>query len=206
MSYHRINLTRWTPVKEPRGPSRFVSLPPVFVPAVSSTTGLFYFLSFFLYLPSSPLFLFLAHMYIGRSDFKERKRKPMVGRTTKKKTLFLAFLLCLPGFSGGSVVKNPPANAGDTWDMGSIHGSGRSPGEGNDNPLQCSCLEIPKDRGAWWATVHGVAKSQTQLNDWKTAQLPGLHKHYSHCAVCFSVEKRKRRDRKKDSKDTNMLC
>ena len=46
-------------------------------------------------------------------------------------------------------------------DMSSIPGSGRSPGEGNGNPLQYSCLENPMDGGAWWATVHGVAKSQT---------------------------------------------
>ena len=61
------------------------------------------------------------------------------------------------------VVKNPPANAGDGRNMGSIPGSGRSCGEGNRNPLQYSCLENPKDRGAWWATVHGVAKSQARL-------------------------------------------
>ena len=60
------------------------------------------------------------------------------------------------GFPGGSVVKNPPANAGDTRDTGSIPGSGRSPGEGNGNPLQCFCLENPMDRGAWWASVHGL--------------------------------------------------
>ena len=59
------------------------------------------------------------------------------------------------GFPGGSVVKNLPANAGD---MGSIPGSGRSPGEGNGYSLQSSCLENPMDRGLWWATVHGVAK------------------------------------------------
>ena len=53
-------------------------------------------------------------------------------------------------FPGGSVVKNPPAKAGNT---GSIPGSGRSPGEGNGNPFQCSCLGSPMDRGAWWATV-----------------------------------------------------
>ena len=58
----------------------------------------------------------------------------------------------LMAFPGGSVVKNPPANAGD---VGSILGSGRSPGEGNGNPLQYSCLENPMDGGAWWATVHG---------------------------------------------------
>ena len=61
------------------------------------------------------------------------------------------------GFPGGSVVKNPPANAGDA---DPIPGSGRSPGEGNGNPLQYSCLGNPTDRGAWggWATVHGVTK------------------------------------------------
>ena len=59
------------------------------------------------------------------------------------------------------MVKNPPANAGDQGDAGSIPGSGRSPGEGNGNPLLYSCLENPMDRGAWWATVHGVSKSRT---------------------------------------------
>ena len=61
-------------------------------------------------------------------------------------------------FPDGSVVKNPPANAGD---MDSVSGLGRSPGEGNGNPVQYLCLGDPMDRGAWWATVHGVAKSQT---------------------------------------------
>ena len=58
-------------------------------------------------------------------------------------------------------VKNPPANAGDLRDAGSIPRLGRSPGGGNSNPLQYSCLENPMDRGTWWATVHGAAKSQT---------------------------------------------
>ena len=62
------------------------------------------------------------------------------------------------------MIKNLPANAGDTRGVGSISGSGRSPGGGNGNLLQYSCLENPMDRGAWWA-VHGVAKSQTQLRD-----------------------------------------
>ena len=62
---------------------------------------------------------------------------------------------------GGSVVKNPPANAGDARDMGSIPGFRRSPGVGNGNPLQCSCLENSMDRGAWWATIPGFTKSQT---------------------------------------------
>ena len=61
-------------------------------------------------------------------------------------------------FPGGSVVKNLPANAGDA---GSILDLGRSPGEGNGNPLQNSCLGNPMDRGAWRVTVHGVGKSWT---------------------------------------------
>ena len=59
------------------------------------------------------------------------------------------------------VVKNPPANAGDARDVGSIPGPGRPPGEGSGKPPQYSSLENPIDRGAWWVTVHGVAKSQT---------------------------------------------
>ena len=61
------------------------------------------------------------------------------------------------------VVKNPPTNAGDIKDIGSIPGLGRSPGGGQCKPLQYSCLENPMDRGGWWATVHRVAKSQIQL-------------------------------------------
>ena len=59
------------------------------------------------------------------------------------------------------MVKNPPSNAGDLRDAGSISGSGRSPGEGNGNPLQDFYMENPIDRGAWWATVHEVGKSRT---------------------------------------------
>jgi len=71
------------------------------------------------------------------------------------------------GFSSGSVVKNLPANAGDS---SSISGSGRVPGEENGNPLQYSCLGNPMDRAAWWATVHGVTKESgvtEQLNNRK---------------------------------------
>jgi len=60
------------------------------------------------------------------------------------------------------VVKNPPANAGDVRDSDLISGWGKSPGGGNGNPLQYSCLENPMDRGAWQATVHGVTNSQTE--------------------------------------------
>ena len=75
----------------------------------------------------------------------------------KKPTLILIW-----GFPGGSEVKASAHNAGD---LGSIPGLGRSPGEGNGNPLQYSCLENPMDGGAWWATVHEVAKSQTRLSN-----------------------------------------
>ena len=66
------------------------------------------------------------------------------------------------------VVKNSPASAGDIKDVGSIPGLGRSPGGGLGNLLQYSCLENPKDRGAWKAAVHGVARSQTRLKQLRT--------------------------------------
>ena len=75
--------------------------------------------------------------------------------------------IIITGFPGSSDGKVSAYNAGD---LGSIPGSGRCPGEGNDNPLQYSCLENPMDQEAWWATVHGVAKSQTRLTSL----------HYSH--------------------------
>ena len=61
------------------------------------------------------------------------------------------------------MIKNPPGNAGDTRDLGSIPGLGRSPGGGHGNPFPYSCLENPMDRGAWWAIVHRVAKSWTGM-------------------------------------------
>ena len=71
------------------------------------------------------------------------------------------------GFPGGSEGKASACNVGDP---GSIPGSGRSPGEGNGNLLQHSCLENPMD-GAWWATVHGVTKSRTRLSDFTQGEL-----------------------------------
>ena len=65
-------------------------------------------------------------------------------------------------------VKNPPANEGDTRDAGLIPGSGISPREGNGNPFHYSSLELPVDRGIWWATVLGVTKSRTQLTTHNT--------------------------------------
>ena len=84
------------------------------------------------------------------------------------------------GFPSGSVVKNPPASAGNTGVMGWFPRSGRSPGGGNGTPpppqLQYSCLENPMDRGAWRATVHRVAKSQIWLSNW-------THTHMLPCSL-----------------------
>ena len=89
--------------------------------------------------------------------------------------------LCLPG---GSLVKDPSANAGD---MGSILGLGRSPGGGHANLLQYSCLENPMDRGEWWATVHSVAKSQAQWKQLSThpRTLIGIHPQIGTCHDCL---------------------
>ena len=77
------------------------------------------------------------------------------------------------------MVKNLPA---DTGDAGSVPGLGRSPGVGNGNPLQYSFLENSMDRGTWWATVHGVAKSQTQLSDYHT-----IHSSEVYDSAVFSI-------------------
>ena len=79
---------------------------------------------------------------------------------TKDKDLFVLVLVSLRTSLVAHMVKDQPANTGD---RGSLPGSGRSTGKGNGNPLQYSCLENSMDRGAWQATVHGVAKSQTRL-------------------------------------------
>ena len=80
----------------------------------------------------------------------------MKGKKNRQKRQNQQYNPLYQGFPGGSVVKNLPTNAGD---MGSIPGSGRSPGGRNGNPLQYACLENPMDRGAWEATVHGVPES-----------------------------------------------
>ena len=90
------------------------------------------------------------------------RRQPCPGLGTCKRLLALCPFSpskCLPGGSDGT------ASACNAGDLGSISGSRRPPGEGNGNPLQDSCLENSMDGGAWWATVHGVAKSRTQLSD-----------------------------------------
>ena len=85
------------------------------------------------------------------------------------------------GVPGGTMVKNQPVNAGDAGDPGLISGWGRSPGGRNGSPLQYSCQDNPMDRGAWWATVHGVAQSQTRLSDWART-----HRDYSVARFCLS--------------------
>ena len=86
--------------------------------------------------------------------------------------------------AGGSEVKVSACNAGD---LGSIPGSGRSPGKGNGNPLQYPCLENPMDRGAWWATVHRVTKSRTRLSDFTfTFFYPYIHGLPT--LFCFSLQ------------------
>ena len=69
------------------------------------------------------------------------------------------------GFPGGSAIKNLPANVGDTRDMGLIPGSGRFPGGENGNPLQCSCLENPMDRGAWWTTYNPLGCRESDMTE-----------------------------------------
>ena len=90
------------------------------------------------------------------------------------------------GFPDGTKIKNPSANAGDARDLGSIPVSGKSPRVGNGNPLQYCCLENSTDRGAWWATVHGVAGAgHDRVHTHNSAGgLPSLH-HLQHLLVTF---------------------
>ena len=96
----------------------------------------------------------------------------------------LVFLLSSQHFQAhcGSEGK---ASAGNVGDLGSNLGSGRSPGEGNGNPVQYSCLKNPMDRGVWWATVHGVAKSQTRLSDFTFTFFQHFHQLTLHPAFMF---------------------
>ena len=75
----------------------------------------------------------------------------------------LLFFMCLPNYEGASLIAQSVKSACSAGHPGSIPGSGRSPGEGNGNPLQYFCLENPVDRGAWWLTVHGVARVRHNL-------------------------------------------
>ena len=89
-------------------------------------------------------------------------------KVQSKKVIYVVSLSFNVDFPGAGV-ENLPANAGDTGDLDLIPGLGRSPGEGNGNPPQYSCLGNPVDRGAWWATVHGVTKSWPRLERLNTA-------------------------------------
>ena len=89
----------------------------------------------------------------------------------------------LMGFPGGSKGKELACNAGD---LGSIPGVGRSPGEGNDNPPQCSCLGNPMDRGAWQAIVQGVTKIWTQLSDFHSHSKNVMFLFGCFYSLCFS--------------------
>ena len=80
--------------------------------------------------------------------------------------IIIIIIIMTLGFPAGSAVKNSPAIVGDS---SLILRSGRSPGEGNGNPLQYACLENPMERGAWGVTVHGITKGGTQRSDWTTA-------------------------------------
>ena len=90
------------------------------------------------------------------------------------------------GFPGGFMVKNAPDSSGYTRDTSSIPGSAKSPGEENGNPLQYSCLENSRDRGAWQATVHGILKSQTQPSDWACTHKGKLYSPFVIGWVFFS--------------------
>ena len=98
-----------------------------------------------------------------------QKSQPMARRqvslqtSTRRANQACGHLLSIRGFPGGSDSKDSACNAGNP---DSVPGWGRSPGGGHGNPLQCSCLENFMDRGAWWASVPGVAKNWTQLRDY----------------------------------------
>ena len=96
-----------------------------------------------------------------------------------RRSIFKILSSIVRDFPNDSVAKNLPANARDTGDTGSIPESGRSPEGENGNPLLYSCLENPMDRGAWWATVHEVAKSWTQLSNFTSL-------HFILVSICLT--------------------
>ena len=107
-------------------------------------------------------------MFIKKERDRHRKQmyghqggKRRVGETGRLGLTYIHYLGMKWASQMALVVKNPPANAGGVRDEGLIPGLGRYPGEGNGTPLQYSCLENPTNKGAWWAVVCGIAKSQT---------------------------------------------
>ena len=119
----------------------------------------------------SPVFSFTAiYAEPFQKEFwpKEKETKIMMTSLNQEAPFVLVFYIYIhlyTGFRGVSVIKNPPAKAGDVRDPGLIPGLGRSPEGENSYPLQYCCLGNPMDREAWWAIVHGVTESQTQVND-----------------------------------------
>ena len=101
---------------------------------------------------------------------------------------FWATLIVIKSYPCGSVVKNPPANAGDIKDAGLIPESGRSPGRRNGNPLQYSCLENLMGREAWWTTAHGATQSQKWLSDRESMHCDKMGKLLSTSKVIEKVE------------------
>ena len=99
------------------------------------------------------------------------------------KLMYTGFTMFVSGFASG---KEPTTNAGDLRDLGLIPGWGRSPGVENGKPLQYSCLENPMDRGAWWATVHWVAKSWTQLKQLST-RIELIHNFVSLASILILI-------------------
>ena len=102
----------------------------------------------------------LSHLYMITGKIVALTRRTFVGKV--KSLLYNMLSTFVMDFPGGSDGKKSACNV---VDLGSVPGVGRSPGDGNDNALQYSHLENPMERGAWWATVHGVAKRRTQLSD-----------------------------------------
>ena len=106
----------------------------------------------------------------------------------EKDICFWCYFCRSQGFPGGSEVKASACNVGD---LGSIPGLRRSPGEGNGNPLQYSCLANPMDRGAWWATLHRVAKSWTRLSDftfWRSCRSSQTHSTLTSSAIVVGAQ------------------
>ena len=130
-------------------------------------------------IPSQPKISDLRHFPVGHQDIpgcqvsvktleRTRWECDLPGCMFSQRTIFpivSSSVGVTEGFADGSDGKESACNARAAGDVGSIHGLGRSPGGGNGNPLQYSCLENPMDRGAWWAAVHGVAKSRTRLSN-----------------------------------------
>ena len=92
------------------------------------------------------------------------------------------------GFPGGAMVKNPSANAGDARDASLIPGLGRSPGGGNDNPPQYSCMKNSMDKVVWRATVHGVAKSHMWLSTKRTYRWDSGNQYWTKTTNCLSIK------------------